>query len=568
MAIPEEAKLTSERKARLHEVADLMHTIYTTLSEMRYVQPAGIIKGPHDITRMRPIYEKHNLSPEIIYLYSILPYIDTDLADAGDFFQGGEFFNHMDPRDVEQGRNPGYSSLKGGFDDEGGEYMYPWYTPLSNCGNHASIIVYDAREHRIWVFDQIQRNSTDPFFCPAWYGPVVKEESNWGDSDGSSWGEDEEDEDEIVGSDGDSEFWEDEDGLNQDELDGLKADRAEEVEFDEGFDIVEEMSEWDRRQALNLKNQNSLELIRSRDASEALRDINQYYRGLKEIPGQGEHTGGIWRKSKLMRSLYLKNGWPDDFDGEGFEIDLIRAQSADRAKYIAEDPLRQIERYEKSAPDRQRELDERRKAIEDASGTDEEWLARVELWHAEERYKLDDRYLQTAKEKLARQAYRDEDLPLWECGRLQDGLEQAGKRTHRQQNWKDAYKGDEASIRVLEIKHQHNLRRLTLLKKAFAAAKADAERLCPGRTLEAATINRALGPMDRLTKIERTKDSLDYSERYLERLEHFAGQIPKEATEATKAVQTHIKKAERDVSSAQAALKKHEDSLKEHGNTT
>ncbi|KAF2159999.1 hypothetical protein M409DRAFT_29612 [Zasmidium cellare ATCC 36951] len=554
MSIPEAATLSAEQQARLHEVADLMLTIYTTLAEMRYVRPVGIIKGPHDITDMRETYTKHKLSPEIIYLYSILPYIDTDLADAGDFFQGGEFYNHMDPRQVERGRDPCYSSPREGFDVEQGEYMHPWYTPLSNCGNHSSIIVYDARGHRIWILDQIQRNSTDPFFCPLWYGEVVKAESNWGDNEGSE---------------GSSEFWDDEDQLDQTELDGLKADRAEEIEYDEGFDIVEQMSEWDRPQALNLTNQNSLELIFSRDATDALRDINQYYRDLKEIPGQGEHTRGIWQTPKLVRPLYPKNGWPDDFNGDGFEIDMIRADAAKRARHFSKMPLQQVRRCERWAPSP--ETEKHKHQAENASDLDAKWGARFKLFEEEGHKMWNDRQLQRAREKVAKygrdgKAQREEDLPLWEYEQMRVDMSGSAERTQRPENWKDAYGDDEKSIRILEIKHQHHIDRLTLHERALASPKADAERLCPGWTFQEATGMKSLGPPEMSTKIERTKDVLAYSQKYFDMIREFAESVPKEATEATKAVSAHMKRWERDVFNRQESLKKYEERLKAHGN--
>jgi hypothetical protein len=144
--------ITNEQKARLQEVADLMLGIYETLVAMRYVDSKAIVRGPHQISReLQAKYKKHNLDDSIIYLYSILPYIDQAETDARDFFQGGAFFNHMDPHDIERGRDPCYASPRGGYESEDGEYMYPWYTPLSNCGNHSPIMIYDAKEHRMWI---------------------------------------------------------------------------------------------------------------------------------------------------------------------------------------------------------------------------------------------------------------------------------------------------------------------------------------------------------------------------------------------------------------------------------
>ncbi|KAE8168559.1 hypothetical protein BDV40DRAFT_307227 [Aspergillus tamarii] len=156
-------QLSSKQIANLHEVADLMLEIYQTLANMRFLNPAGIIKGPHDINNVRELYKKLDLDPSIIYLYRILPYIDISLAGQTDFFQGSIFADYRQPEDIEQGRDP-FHIMPGddGYEDEDGPYMRPWVTALSIIGNHQSVIVYDARRHRIWIIDQESWDTTDP----------------------------------------------------------------------------------------------------------------------------------------------------------------------------------------------------------------------------------------------------------------------------------------------------------------------------------------------------------------------------------------------------------------------
>jgi hypothetical protein len=214
--------LSAEQRERLHEVANELLNIYQTLVEMRYVDPKALIRGPHEMDdELLSGYAKYKLDPAIIYLYSIMPYIDEAETDARDFFQGGAFFDQMSIFHVERGRDPRYCSPTGGFDDEDGQYMYPWYTPLSNCGNHSPIIIYDAREHRIWIVDQIDGRTTDPAYC-KWYGEsdsVKDEASNWGDSSSGNWSGDSGADDEMDSSDGvsegSSEFWDDEDDIGE-----------------------------------------------------------------------------------------------------------------------------------------------------------------------------------------------------------------------------------------------------------------------------------------------------------------------------------------------------------------
>lgn len=147
--------ISPQQKARLHEVADLMLEIYQTLVDMRYLDSVGIIQGPHNMTALEPQFDELDIDPSIRYLYSILPYVDTDAAGNTDFLLEGVFTDFRDPDQVEQGRDPFYASPSSpDFNDEDGPNMRPWYTPLTQLGNHGSVIVYDARRHLIWIIDQ------------------------------------------------------------------------------------------------------------------------------------------------------------------------------------------------------------------------------------------------------------------------------------------------------------------------------------------------------------------------------------------------------------------------------
>ncbi|KAJ5115671.1 hypothetical protein N7456_000019 [Penicillium angulare] len=154
--------LTSE-KDRLHKVADLMLEIYEELAKMRYIQPAGIQHGPHNITHLESAYDELDLDPSVKYLYSILPYIDTIAAGQDSFTQIGEFADFRDIEQAEQGRDPFYGDpSEPNFEDEDGPYIKPWVTPLTSLGNHGSVLLYDTRRHVIWIIDQESWDTTDP----------------------------------------------------------------------------------------------------------------------------------------------------------------------------------------------------------------------------------------------------------------------------------------------------------------------------------------------------------------------------------------------------------------------
>ena len=140
------------KKAQLDEVATLILEIYRTLVRMRYLDDEWIQEGPHDIEALIPMYRSYNLDDSIIYLYSILPYVDTGGAEYQDFFQGGRFADFRLEEGVERGRDPFH---------EDGTLLPPYMTPLSLLGNHQSVIFYNARRHWISICDHESGGSTD-----------------------------------------------------------------------------------------------------------------------------------------------------------------------------------------------------------------------------------------------------------------------------------------------------------------------------------------------------------------------------------------------------------------------
>ncbi|KAJ5710311.1 hypothetical protein N7488_004467 [Penicillium malachiteum] len=156
------ATLTSQQH-RQQKVADLMLEIYEELARMRYIHPAGIQLGPHNLTHMDQAYDELDLDASVKYLYSILPYIDPLAAGKDSFSQIGDFADFRDIEQAEQGRDPFYGSpSEPNFEDEDGPYIKPWVTPLTSLGNHGSAMLYDTRRHVIWIIDQESWDTTDP----------------------------------------------------------------------------------------------------------------------------------------------------------------------------------------------------------------------------------------------------------------------------------------------------------------------------------------------------------------------------------------------------------------------
>ncbi|KAI0473639.1 hypothetical protein GGR56DRAFT_696067 [Xylariaceae sp. FL0804] len=524
MAQAAAASLPPEQKARLHEVADLMLEIYQTLVEMRYLEPEGIIRGPHHIDQeLLAECNKHGLDPAVIYLYSILPYIDEAEAQNRDFFHGSAFADFRKAGEVRQGRDPFYARPEGDFEDERGQYMRPWYTPLDHLSNHSSVMIYDARGHQIWVIDQCGWGSTDPGIVKGYHPEEPKEASNWGDSDGSSY---EDDDDDDVSSHGSSEFWEDDEQLGPGEVSALQApEEDEQVDYNEGFELVEAAD--DETEPPRSQNQNSFEHIRSRPAAAFLRDVRRWYAELKELPGRGEHTHQeIWSlPDDVLRDLYRRSGWLSGpgpgpgsglmdsssgsgggggggFDGDRFEVDGLRAYCAERARYFAEEPLREVECYKSWLGIRDQKIARCEERIAQAATPDDEWLARYEIWRHERSHARTVRNLARARAAAARLCpggicQRDADLPLWEAEQARVELRDARRSARRNNDWAAtaaaasaaATADDDAAAaaaatrrRTHEARARQSRHQVEIAARARAEARADAERLCPGRS--------------------------------------------------------------------------------------
>ncbi|OJJ49481.1 hypothetical protein ASPZODRAFT_140378 [Penicilliopsis zonata CBS 506.65] len=445
--------LWRDETAQLHEVADLMLKIYETLARMRYIDPSAIERGPHNVTELLPLYETLGLDSSVIYLYSILPYINPIVAGRRDFFHGGQFADFRDPEQVEQGRDPFYANPEdndGDFDAENGPYMRPWMTPLSQLGNHESVILYDARKHRVWIIDQESWASTDLA------------------------------------------------------LEGVEDGKP------------------------RSHNENSFEHIPSRPAGAVLRDINNWYLSLQEVPGGGEQSDASWGNWPLnLTALYRAHGWPDDFDGDAFGVSQARAYAAWNAKIDSEEPLRKVEslaRWEKA-------LDDQRVKQLGASATantpDEKWAANFELWKIDRKMALNQRALEEARQEVDRRCpggacQKKEDLPLWELKALRPELQSKQSELAYLQDSDDGPDLFKPGLRQAEME-------AIAYQKALEAATADAERLCPGRSLQLAP-GSGRQQVDRIVSLQGELDAF----------REWAVQLPSEAQKTREMVDSDI----------------------------
>ncbi|OJJ01286.1 hypothetical protein ASPVEDRAFT_40853 [Aspergillus versicolor CBS 583.65] len=467
--------LTSTQQTNLEEIATLLTQIYTTLAEMRYLDPASIQHGPHDLSPLLPLYKQHNLDPSLIHLYSILPYIGPPSSGVTDFFHGSDFIDFRDAEQVEESRDPYYADPDGDdFDAEHGPYMRPWVTPLSQLGNHGSVILYDARAHRIWIVDQERWDSTDP-------------------------------------------------------------------------GISEEVRNAAKRGAGAVSNQNDFEYIASRPAGDVLRDINKRYRDLTELPGGGGNTGLDWSDRKLnLRELYQRSGWPDNFDGDAFEVDKARRYGSIRAKERAYEPLTDVERFHDMRASLVEQIRGFRATIANPKSLDEEWIARFELWRAEwfqKDFLVDgERTEEIAKVRCPEGVCVQEDeLVLWEAEILRQDIKSNEWLIINYKKWADeSRESNSERAAKFDIGVRVREKEVVVLKSAYEAALADAQKTCPGKIFESASGKDSLDPEDIPMGIRKIKEAMPRAELEIQEVEKWRTRIPEECVEAKEKVELQL----------------------------
>ncbi|KFY41428.1 hypothetical protein V494_03006 [Pseudogymnoascus sp. VKM F-4513 (FW-928)] len=503
---------------QLHEVADLMLDIYHTLVRMRYLDPSWIIEGPHNVDSLIPMYQSYDLDASIIYLYSILPYIEVPDGSRMDFFQGGAFADFRQKEDVERSRDPFYS-------DEEDEAMLPWMTPLSMLGNHRSVIIYSAKYHRIWILDHESGGSADhninEGFLSAEEHERLQEERKKEEESNGGVSEDEEDEEDEEEEEDEEDEEDDEDGEDEDE-----------------DDEDEDNSNWDKDSG--------------RPAGKVLRDIVKWYHELIELPGDGDEAGPVWDKDILL-SLYPKHGWPSaDFDGDAFQIDQVRAAAVKEIKGDAQEQIYEVHRCNMDVNDDTGYRNRQRAdllAKEAAATTDDElWIARWELWKWEQHSEYLIEKLKMAEEVLHRESPHGQcrnldELPLWEERQLRmeywtklrelKSAQQAEEQPHAS----ELKKGIQFYLRQAE-------EQAAIYQKAYEAARVDAERLFPGRLLPV-RLGVEVDGTDYEKSMENLTTLIERLQKSLKPKREWIVQVPNSAQHARQVLQNEIDREEK-----------------------
>ncbi|KAK0663514.1 hypothetical protein QBC41DRAFT_284418 [Cercophora samala] len=446
------ASLSPQDKANAEEISSLLLQIYQTLIHMRYLPAHHLHPGPHDLTRLLPFFQKLQLAPQIIHLYTILPYVSSKCHD---FYQGGYFADFRNKSDVEDGRNTMYA-------DDRREQMRPWMTPLSLLCNHMSVLFYDSKRHRIGIFEQCDNSSRDRVLRKM-RGVVNLELAA----------------PEDLGSDSDCESSSEDGGSDSDDERPRKKLKKE----DEGHHP---------RLGCGSQGKNVYDDMPSRPAGDVLRDILKQYETLEEVPWVYEHgSPRDWPKG--VEKLYFKHGWPGkDFNAEEFEMDKMRLAAMETIKEDAEEVFKQVKQCRQRVEGRnQPDFLLLKRQIATAETPDEEWLARYHLWRKEQEMERSIKDLEEAEAKRdrrfpngSRPSEKPEDLVLWEVQKWRRDIareEETLKHTIEQAEMFAAGLLDHApSPKSMKHNIEKEKRHLELLYKLLQKSREDAARLCPG----------------------------------------------------------------------------------------
>jgi hypothetical protein len=360
--------LTELQKAQLHEVADLMYDFYLTLDEMHYLDKRAISTGPHNLTALKDEFEKQEIDPAIIYLYSILPYVDLEAAAAETWEDGwlmhGRFPDFREISDVKDSRDPFYTGdTSNYYDQPNGKYIRPWVTPLTLLGNHGTVMLYDARQHHIWLVDQEGWQSTDRALQHIHVG------------------------------------WSQNPSKNSNYFEYLPSRDAAEV--------LRDISIWFR--TLQLFPETSWGYTFIQDLS-------------AELPKLVD-----WRAQ-----LYLAHGWPNHFNGTSFEIGKARQGCVDRALSHAGAPLESLEHLNRAIKRSDRLITYHEEQLANAQDEDAKWVARYHIFKEHRTQLFYERKLEairSATQNLCPNwpiCVNKEEMAVWELECIRDNFISAG----------------------------------------------------------------------------------------------------------------------------------------------
>ncbi|KAK4462890.1 hypothetical protein QBC42DRAFT_325907 [Cladorrhinum samala] len=474
--------LSSAQKAQLHQVADGLLEIYQTLVRMAYLDASWIARPPYqDVdSRLVPMWKSFKLDPAVIYLYSILPYVENS-GDLGlDFFQGGQFADFRCQRDVAANRNPFY------FPEE--DSMPPTMTALSTMGNHEGVILYDSKRHRIGLFDQMGDWNNDY---------VVSEERRKRRDSGS-------------GREQPKRY---EDDADEGEYGELMKDGRDAGE------VLRDMKKW----YLELRETpGGGELTGNDWLKELVKPLYEKHGWPREDFDQDAFLADLVRARALRKVKYFAEeplrkvecykGWLAMPSYEDKEFEKLRAKIGE-AKTVQEEWVARWGLYSKERNKRSNEKD---------------------LERAEEQVKA---------ECPGGKCWKDEDLPVMELKHVATEYFYAQRRVRDREARLTAMKAHQAvpkqMLRQMEMQLGQAERQLAVVRKAYEACKAEVERLHPELSLSFLRVLGRFG-VDVKSTLQRDIDTINDMESQAKELQEWLAQVPDEATEARQLIQEAI----------------------------
>lgn len=556
-------------KARLQEVADGLLKIYRTMARMRYLDPEWIVEGPHDVSEHLDSWRADGIEDPILYLYSILPYVDTGGAAGVDFFEGGEFVDFRDGG-PDFARDPNYT-------DEDEAKLKPWMTVLEMMGNHATFMVYSAKHHGIWI------GAADA--CgPA--GPDVSDAGdpeNWvqfgvdEDEDGDEYGsDDQEDHESGRGSDAEDGNQSDDANDEEEEEEAASQEASDNGDDDDQYDQDgedgqgsqdgsdgdqeddDEQHDWDGVEWERVEDHWPIE--DARHAPKVLRDIDRWFNNLKTLPGSGEHTELLWPEWEVLRELYRKHNWSSsEFDGDAFLVSVARQWAKDEAKSKTEDDVWAKRREQDALTKKKAEIDTL--SSEKPADVNAEWKNKREIFSLQLACKWQEKHIANLAAVIEPnwdyEAEAPKLLPLWEAECLRNRLGEDGEDGEAVSD--DALaavtgpvEGESKEARETRLKRKQALVNARMYTAAYKLAKADAEREFPGQTFTDAT---GKDPLDRFWMEQRLEDTVaDIAARKedLEATKAFIDTMPAEADAARADAAKHVEDLEKNLGGLEA----------------
>ncbi|CAD6582303.1 MAG: hypothetical protein ASARMPRED_000927 [Alectoria sarmentosa] len=168
--------MTRSTDSWIQQLSTLMGDFYQLLAKMQYLDlDQGTIDYPPYTDPEKSINTilatQLGLTPEAIQLLQRLPYVAAPARwnhGAGDeeFILYGCFADFRKDGELEESRDPLYAGVDPkdesvGWEDEDGQYMRPWYVPLSRLGNHGVVLILNMKNRHLWVIDQ-EGGCSDP----------------------------------------------------------------------------------------------------------------------------------------------------------------------------------------------------------------------------------------------------------------------------------------------------------------------------------------------------------------------------------------------------------------------